>query len=86
MKTIDLSTDYAIVLQQLEESGEEDFDYLVETLRYDNNRLMDILRGLQHKGLVILRYSRQGLELHLSFKGTKLVNLIWPQMHQINNI
>jgi hypothetical protein len=84
MKTTEISEDYAIVLQQLDESGEEDFEYLVETLRYDNNRLIDILRGLQHKGLVILRYSKQGLKLHLSFKGTKLVNLIWPEIHHIN--
>lgn len=84
MRTIEISEDYAIIMQQIEEVGEEDFDNLVETLRFDRSRLMDILSGLRHKGLVIFHYSRWGLWLQLSAKGKKSVKIIWPDLPYIN--
>lgn len=84
MKTIDISKDYAIIIQQIGEAGEEDFDNLVETLGGDRSRLMDILSDLRHKGLVIFHYSRWGLWLQLSAKGKKSVKLVWPDLPYIN--
>jgi len=83
MKTIDIPKGYATIMHQIEEAGEEDFDNLVETLGGDRNRLMDILSGLRHKGLVIFHYSRWGLWLQLSAKGKKSVKIVWPDLPYI---
>ena len=53
MKKIELPEDYALVLQQVDESGAEDFSSLAESLRFDRARLLHILRALQHKGLIV---------------------------------
>lgn len=38
MKTIELPEDYALVLQQVDENGEEDFTNLAESLKFDRRR------------------------------------------------
>jgi DNA-binding MarR family transcriptional regulator len=83
MKSIQLTEDYALVMQQIEEDGEEDFENLAETLRFDRGRLMNIISSLQHKGLLIVRYTQSGIWLKLSHKGKKLSGLIWPELPYI---
>lgn len=78
-RTTDLPVDYALVLQQINHAGGEDFNNLAETLEIDRNRLSHIVRSLQHKGLVMLRGSGQrGFWVQLSSKGRKLLTLGWP--------
>lgn len=52
-----LSEDYALVLQQVEEQGEEDIIGLAETLDLDRRRLRHIIAGLHNKGLLLPTFS-----------------------------
>jgi hypothetical protein len=82
MKTMELPTDYALVLQQVEVDGEEDFTNLAETLNYDRRRLAHIISALQHKGLVHVIWKRQDGWISLSTRGRRLVQALWspPQL------
>jgi predicted transcriptional regulator len=76
---LDLNEDSALVLQQIEEAGEEDIDNLNESLRFGRGRLTHILKNLQHKGLINIR----GEWITLSAKGRKVSRLIWPELKYI---
>jgi predicted transcriptional regulator len=75
MKTLELNEDSALVLQQIEEAGEEDFENLNESLRFGRNYLAHIIQNLQHKGLITIK----GQWIRLSAKGRKTTELIWPK-------
>lgn len=75
MRKIEINEDSALVLQQIEEVGEEDFDSLNESLRFGPPYLWHILQNLHHKGLIKIR----GSWISLSSKGKKTTELIWPK-------
>jgi len=80
MHTIELPEDYALVLQQVDESGQEDFNNLAESLRFDRSRLAHILEALQHKGLIRLGISGQrDAWIRVSSKGKRLLTYMWPE-------
>ncbi|HKU18942.1 MAG TPA: hypothetical protein VJP80_06775 [Candidatus Saccharimonadales bacterium] len=82
MKHIELPQDYAIVLQQVQEMGEEDFTALAESLRFSRPRLSHILENLQHKGLILIRRTRySGAWIRLSGKGQRLLRTLWPEAY-----
>lgn len=83
---IELPRDYALVLQTVHESGEEDFANLAETLRFDRPRLAHIVESLRHRGLIYFSRSAGALGrsstdvwIRLSAKGRKIVETIWPE-------
>ena len=78
-KYFTIPQDYALVLQQVAESGEEDFQSLSETLRFGPRRLAHILEELRHKGLLTCRPTPYGAWVRLSAKGRKIIRTIWPQ-------
>ncbi|HSX07288.1 MAG TPA: hypothetical protein VLG11_00135 [Candidatus Saccharimonadales bacterium] len=77
MRAITLPEDYAIVLQQVDEIGEEDFTALAESLRYDRKRLAHIVQALRNKGLISV--TRRGSWIRLSTKGRQLIAYLWPE-------
>lgn len=77
MRSIELPTDYALVLQQVHADGEEDFANLAETLSYDRGRLSHIVQALQHKGLVVVSWGRSDGWISLSARGRRLVETLW---------
>jgi len=79
MHKIEIPEDYAIVLQQVDESGAEDFSSLAESLRFDRARLAHIVRALQHKGLIVTQGFGEDAWIRLSTKGRQLMNSVWPQ-------
>ncbi|HEV7454198.1 MAG TPA: MarR family winged helix-turn-helix transcriptional regulator [Candidatus Saccharimonadales bacterium] len=79
MHKIQLPEDYALVLQQVEENGSEDFSMLAESLRIDRPRLRHIVRALQHKGLIVMQAAGGDFRIRLSAKGQQLTAYIWPQ-------
>ena len=83
MKKIELHEDQALVMQVVSEIGEEDFEDLVETLKFDRPTLLNILQNLQHKGLVILKSTSYGIYIRLSSKGKKTMQLLWPEVPYI---
>ena len=81
MRKVELPEDYAIVLQQINESGEEDLVTLSETLRYDRPRLVHIVQGLRQKGLIYFNQTTYRNPLiRLSSKGKRLMGYMWPEM------
>jgi DNA-binding MarR family transcriptional regulator len=80
MKTQELPTEYALVLQQIEEDGEDDFTNLAETLSFDRPRLAHIIESLQHKGLIKTESDGQrDFWIRLSNKGEQLMQYLWPE-------
>lgn len=78
MRSLEIPTDYALVLQQVED-GEEDFTNLAESLSLDKRRLAHIIQALRHKGLVIVQWRNAGSEswISLSSHGKRLVRTLW---------
>ena len=86
MKTTQLPEEYAIVLQEVGEIGEEDIVMLEESLRFDHARLLHILQGLRHKGLILCSPGDyNGTWIRLSAKGRRLMSYLWPDM-QLHNM
>jgi len=80
MTNITLADDQALVLQQIDETGGEDFGTLADTLRFDRHRLAQIITALRDKGLLVM--SRDGqtvMWLRVSAKGQRLMQYIWPE-------
>jgi DNA-binding MarR family transcriptional regulator len=84
MKKLELPEDYAIVLQQVKEMGEEDFISLAESLRISRPRLMHIVKNLQHKGLILVsRNTYSEAWIRLSVRGQRLMDFMWPESQAI---
>jgi predicted transcriptional regulator len=83
MKSIELQEDQALVMQVVNEAGEEVFENLMETLKFDRSTLLHLLQNLHHKHLVVLENNRYGTYVHLSSKGKKTIGLIWPELPYI---
>lgn len=77
---VDLPADYALVLQQVREDGEDEFSVLAETLNIKRSRLAHIVGSLRKKGLVMIERTNVGdAWIRLSAKGQKLMGQIWPE-------
>ena len=76
-----LPQDYALVLQQIGEDGEDGFEDLVGTLNLERSRLGHILQALHHKGLIKIEHAKYGEEawMSLSAKGRRLMTYLWPE-------
>jgi DNA-binding MarR family transcriptional regulator len=80
MRTQELPEEYAIVLQQIEEDGEDNFSTLAEMVTFDRNRLTHIVQALQHKGLITITTSMQrDAWMRLTTKGKQLMRYVWPE-------
>jgi len=79
MHAIELPEEYALVLQQVNESGEEDFNTLVESMRFDRKRLAHIVQALRHKGLIMMSQNARDPLIRLSAKGRRLMRYVWPE-------
>ena len=80
MHRITLPEDYALVLQQIQENGQDDIANLAETLHIRRSRLSHIIDSLKHKGLIrVTRDYHSDLWIELSAKGKRLVRYLWPE-------
>ena len=82
MQQLTLPHDYALVLQTVHESGEEDFAGLAESLHVDRGRLTHIVENLRHKGLIYFTRPSRGTDdvwIRLSTKGRKFMAALWPE-------
>jgi DNA-binding MarR family transcriptional regulator len=72
--------DYALVLQQIQENGQDDLANLAESLRIRRSRLTHIIDALKHKGLIrMTRDYRNDVWIELSGNGRRLVSYLWPE-------
>jgi hypothetical protein len=79
MNPIHLPHEYALVLQQVHENGEEDFAGLADSLRLTPGRLAHVLQDLAHKRLIISRNAGYGIWVRLSARGKRLIHSMWPE-------
>lgn len=79
-KQISLSTDEALVLQQISEQGEDDLIGLARSLRMNRQRVAILLTHLKHKGLIRITTTYGDWWVETSRKGTQLVRTLWPEL------
>lgn len=84
MKLAKFNRDQALLLQIIEESGEEDVENLVASLRFDRSQLFNNLISLQRKGLIRVKSTGYGTVASLSRKGHKTARLLWPEMPYVH--
>lgn len=80
MHKMEMPADYALVLQQIQENGQDDIANLSESLHIRRSRLAHIIEALKRKGLIRLtRDYHSDLWIELSGKGRRLVSYMWPE-------
>jgi len=80
MRKQQIPEDYALVLLQIGEDGEDDLEDLAELTNVEQYRLWHVVKSLQHKGLItISRTSQSSVWIRLSSKGRQLLRAIWPE-------
>lgn len=81
MKTprVTLSNEDAVILQQINESGEEDIISLEQALGMHRGRLMARLEHLRRKGLITIQRTAGDWWVQVSSKGKQVAQYIWPE-------
>ncbi len=81
MKTprISLSSEDAMILQQINQSGEEDIISLEQALGIQRGRLMARLEHLRRKGLITIQRTASDWWVQVSSKGKQVSQYIWPE-------
>lgn len=77
---IQLSTEDALVLQQISETGEEDLVSLEQSLGMQRGRVMASLESLRRKGLITIQRTASDWWVAMSSKGKMLSHYVWPEM------
>lgn len=82
MKTphISLSSEDAMVLQLISETGEEDIISLERSLGMKRGRVMASLESLRKKGLITIQRISGDWWVHISSKGKELTHHVWPEL------
>ncbi len=79
MRKIHLQQDYAVVLREVDEHGGDYINNLVESLKFDRNRLLHILQTLQHKRLIMVNQKTHEAFIELTRRGERFVHSAWSQ-------
>lgn len=82
MKTplISLTSEDALVLQIISETGEEDIIGLEQSLGMNRGRVMASLESLRRKGLISIQRISGDWWVHISAKGKRLTHHVWPEL------
>jgi DNA-binding MarR family transcriptional regulator len=78
-----LSLSEAIVLQQVHEDGEDDTRSLATALGMSREHTLNVIARLKRKGLVAIDGDYDGLWVHLTRKGRRLIHYLWPEARGI---
>ena len=76
---INLTTNEALVLQQVYEDGGDDAAILVAQMGMPRRTAMNVLADLQHKGLMAIDQAYGDAWVRLTTRGKRLVQRIWPE-------
>lgn len=79
MQNDTLTTDEAMVLQQIYEDGEDDIRSLAYELGMTRRRTITEVLQLEQKGLLDFHHGFDGLFLEVSARGKKIIRQIWPE-------
>lgn len=83
---VTLSTEDALVFQQISESGEEDVISLAEGLGMRRQRVMASLERLRHKGLVRVKRTADDWWVYMSTRGKEISRYMWGDMPSVSMI
>lgn len=79
--SVSLTTNEALVLQQIHEDGEDDLPTLSQQLGMSRGYAAAIIASLKHKGLLIVSDEYHHIWVRPSVRGKRIVHYIWPQAH-----
>lgn len=74
-----LTTDEALVLQQINEHGEDDVIGLEQSLRMSRPKLMAQLTHLKNKGLITVKMTTGDWWITVSRRGQQMMRRLWPE-------
>lgn len=79
MRVKEMPEEQALVLQQVDEAGEEDFTALAESLCLDRAKVSHIVGSLKNKGLVKVNHTTHDSWVSISTRGKRLIEMLWPE-------
>lgn len=80
---VSLSAEDALVLQRINETGEEDLISLEQMLGMKRGRVIASLENLRKKGLITIQRTASDWWVHVSSKGKALASYVWPEMSPV---
>ena len=78
-----LTTNEALVLQQVYEDGGDDAAMLAVQMGLPRRMAMNVLADLRHKGLMVIDQAYGDAWVRLTTRGKRLVQRIWPEAQAI---
>lgn len=82
-KEVNLTTDEALILQQIYEDGGDDVVVLAGQVGLSRRTVMNILADLRRKGLMAIDQIYGNAWVRLTARGKRLVQKIWPEAQMI---
>lgn len=82
-KEVNLTTNEALILQQIYEDGGDDVVVLAGQVGLSRRTVMNILADLRRKGLMAIDQIYGNVWVRLTARGKRLVQKIWPEAQMI---
>ena len=82
-KEVNLTTNEALILQQIYEDGGDDVVVLAGQVGLSRRTVMNILVDLRRKGLMAIDQAYGDAWVRLTTRGKRLVQRIWPEAQAI---
>ena len=82
-KEVNLTTNEALILQQIYEDGSDDVVVLAGQVGLSRRTVMNILADLRRKGLMAIDQIYGNVWVRLTARGKRLVQKIWPEAQMI---
>ena len=82
-KEVNLTTNEALILQQIYEDGGDDVVVLAGQVGLSRRTVMNILADLRRKGLMVIDQIYGDAWVRLTARGKRLVQKIWPEAQMI---
>lgn len=82
-KEVNLTTNEALILQQIYEDGGDDVVVLAVQVGLSRRTVMNILVDLRRKGLMAIDQIYGDTWVRLTARGKRLVQKIWPEAQMI---
>ena len=82
-KEVNLTTNEALILQQIYEDGGDDVVVLAGQVGLSRRTVMNILADLRRKGLMAIDQIYGDAWVRLTARGKRLVQKIWPEAQMI---
>ncbi|QJU07048.1 MarR family winged helix-turn-helix transcriptional regulator [Candidatus Saccharibacteria bacterium oral taxon 955] len=83
VKEINLTTNEALVLQQVYEDGSDGAGSLAAQIGMPRRTVMNVLTDLRRKGLMAIDQAYGDAWVRLTTRGKRLVQRIWPEAQAI---